>query len=124
MTYSIYGGYDHVWIDWSGIWYMNPGIGSVFCDCISRFITVSLYIIIFPILLPYIFSVTLCFIFVYDEFNILWVSALYGSDEHIINTNTNIRAVLPLRCTVILCVGVCSHCEHNPIYLICSVVFK
>jgi len=28
---------------------------GVFCDCISRFITVYLYIIVFPILLPYIF---------------------------------------------------------------------
>ena len=37
----------------------------------------------FSILLPYLL---LCIILVYDKLNILWVSALYGSDEHLINT--------------------------------------
>jgi len=52
MTCSISGRSDHVWIDWSGTWTLV--LEGVFCDCISRFITVYLYIIVFPILLRYI----------------------------------------------------------------------
>jgi len=37
----------------------------------------------FSILLPYLLF---CNIFVYDKLNILWVSALYGSDERSLNT--------------------------------------
>jgi hypothetical protein len=87
----------------------------------------------FSVLLPYLL---LCIIFVYDKLSILWVSALYGSDECSINTiqyNSTAYKMYSDGCTVILhpeysvtcnmstsyrkLIGVCSlvvvvHAEH------------